>query len=441
MGLDVSGLVDTKQGLLSPRIYCDTEVYALEQERLFGRCWLYLGHESQIPKPGDFLNTYMGEDPVLLVRQRDNTIAAFLNQCRHRGMRICRADCGNQKAFTCSYHGWSYALDGSLIGVPHEEDGFHNELDKANWGAVRVAQVENYKGFVFATWDPTAPSFVDYLGDMAWYMDVFVDRFDNGLEIVGEAHKWVLDCNWKFAAEQFCSDMSHAEISHGSAFIALMPDDFDPSQGAMPEVGVQFSSDNGHGCGFFNEGQVLELVPGAVPARYWQEDSLAEATTRLGETRANGFKAAHFTVFPSFSFLPGIQTLRVWHPKGPDQIEVWAWIALPKDAPDEVKEQWRLGTTRTFSPGGHFEQDDGENWNEIQKVLRGHMAKQFPLNVQMGLGYEQRDVGGYPGKTNHVYCEMAARGFYQRWADLLSAESWSDVEALKQQRLAEEVTR
>jgi phenylpropionate dioxygenase-like ring-hydroxylating dioxygenase large terminal subunit len=300
---------------------------------------------------------------------------------------------------------------------------------------VQVTQVETYKGFIFGNWDPTAPSFPDYLGDFAWYFDVFADRFDNGLEMVGGMHKWVLNCNWKFAAEQFTTDMQHAEISHGSAFIAQMPDDF-PGLAAMPTDGVQFSSESGHGCGFFLEGPVMDFGPGRVPAQYWQETSLEEATRRLGKARAEGFRASHSNIFPTFSFLPGFQTMRVWQPKGPDKMEVWAWIAVPKDAPDEVKEAWRIGMVRTFSPGGLFEQDDGENWLEIQKVMRGRMARKYPLNVQMGLGHERLDDPEFPGKTNTCYSEMAARGMYQRWLDMMTCESWSEIEGLKEKRLA-----
>ena len=134
MATDVKGLVDADRGLVSRRIFYEDEIYEQELENIFARCWLFLCHESQVPNPGDFLTTYMGEDPVLVWRDSRGEVNAYLNQCRHRGNRLCRADAGNASAFTCAYHGWAYGNDGKLLAVPSMSDGYFGELETERWG-------------------------------------------------------------------------------------------------------------------------------------------------------------------------------------------------------------------------------------------------------------------------------------------------------------------
>src|SRR6201997_4663671 len=215
------GLVDISKGQISREIFVNDEIYAEEQERVFARAWLFVGHESQIPNPGDFFVSCMGEESVLLCRDRAGAVHLFLNSCRHRGMKVCRYDEGNTAVFTCPYHGWSYGTDGKLVGVPYFREAYHSKLDRSQWGLVEVAQLTNYKGAIWATWDPAAPSFTEYLGDFRHYLNQTFDGWDGsdgGTEILGGIQKWRVPCNWKFPAENFSGDSYH-NISHRSVDI------------------------------------------------------------------------------------------------------------------------------------------------------------------------------------------------------------------------------
>ena len=189
MATDITHLVDVENGLISRRIFIEPAIYEQELEQIFARCWLFLCHESQIPQPGDFFSTSMGEDPVLVTRDSQGQVHAFLNVCRHRGNRLCRADSGNAASFTCAYHGWTYRNDGSLAGVPYLKEAYHGELDREQWGLVPVAQLDQHKGLWFATFDAGAPPLREYLGEMALYLDSFFDRRKGGVELIGGIHK------------------------------------------------------------------------------------------------------------------------------------------------------------------------------------------------------------------------------------------------------------
>ncbi|MCY4499683.1 MAG: Rieske 2Fe-2S domain-containing protein, partial [Rhodospirillaceae bacterium] len=120
----IHDLVRVDDGLISRRIFVDPDIYRIELENIFAKCWLFLAHESQIPSPGDYTTNYMGEDPVLIWRGLDGKVRAFLNSCRHRGMRVCRTDAGNARQFACPFHGWTYGSNGELKTVPSLEDSY-----------------------------------------------------------------------------------------------------------------------------------------------------------------------------------------------------------------------------------------------------------------------------------------------------------------------------
>jgi ethylbenzene dioxygenase alpha subunit len=425
---DVLRLPGLRDGWLDRRVFTDPGVYQLELERIFARCWLFIAHESQLPKAGSFLTTWMGEDHVIVVRQRDGGVNAFLNSCPHRGNRVCKAEAGHARGFVCNYHGWSFGLDGDLTGM-HEASVYDAEpgFDRSRLGLTPVAQIASYKGLIFATFDPAAPSIQDYLGDFTYYLDVILDNDPAGTEFVGGSIRSELGCNWKIAAENFAGDALHAGWTHASGAEAMLGQSV-PQLGHPDAVSYHVNT-NGH-CWEFN----LDAVGNAATfgdrlvMRYLRahHDQFRE---RLGETRARMVGSiSSVNVFPNFSFLPGQNTFRTWQPKGPDRTDLHTWVLVNKSAPDEVKEAWRKGAMMTFSPAGLFEMDDGENWEAATRANRGVVTRRQPLHYGLGLGsrIDHPELPGnvYQGQIN----DANQRAFYQRWSDLIQAATWDELD-------------
>ena len=422
MVAEMHGLVDSERGLVSRRIFIEPDIYQQELERIFARCWLFLCHDSQIPNPGDYFTTYMGEDPVLVMRDSGGAINAFLNVCRHRGNRLCRADFGNAATITCAYHGWTFANNGKLVAVPNLQDAYFGELDLDQWNLIPVAQLDSCRGMIFATFDPDAPSLREYLGEMAWYLDSFFDRREGGVEVVGGVHKWVVPCNWKLPAENFGGDAYHVSWSHLSAIRAGFAGDFRLRNNTG---GTLISPGGGHCVITLGGGSIAEAPDPELLA--YEQETRPETVNRLGP-RAEQVSPIVATVFPNLSIIRSTShSFRVWHPKGPGEIEIWAWIFVDKAAPPEVKDALRINGLRGFGPSGTFEQDDMDNWQECTHTSRGVVSRRFDLNMQMGLGHEQYrpDLGGWA--SDYRLSESNHRQFYRRWSELIAADTWADL--------------
>ncbi|MCI0902787.1 MAG: aromatic ring-hydroxylating dioxygenase subunit alpha [Chloroflexi bacterium] len=416
---DLEKLVDADAGLISPRIFADREIYEQELEQIFARCWLFLCHESQIPSPGDFLTTYMGEDSVLVSRDAAGKVHAFLNVCRHRGNRLCRADKGNAASFICSYHGWGYSADGRLIGVPNAKDAYYDELDQNKWGLIPVAQLDSYKGLVFATFDASAPPLLEYLGETAWYLDAFIDRREGGSEVIGGIVKWVVPCNWKMPAENFGGDGYHVAWTHLSAIKSGFAGNF---RTAESRVGSVLSTGNGHCIMTIGPDEVAD--PPVAEILEYEEQIKSEVRSRLGPRSAIVNPMAG-TIFPNFSLLrTSGRTFRTWHPKGPDKIEIWTYLYVDKAAPDSVKEAVRLAGVQGFGPSGVFEQDDMDNWAECSKAGRGTVTRRMMLNYQMGLNHEGFNDELQAWTSEHRFSDSNHRQFYRRWSQLMAGDAW-----------------
>jgi 3-phenylpropionate/trans-cinnamate dioxygenase alpha subunit len=421
-------LIDVTNGRQKKRIFWDEELYRLELERVFARSWIFLAHESAIPKPGDFFTTYMGEDAVLVARTQSGEIKAFVNSCTHRGNQVCNAESGNTRSFTCSYHGWSYGLDGSLQGVPLEREAYHNQLDKSQLGMRPVAQVDIFAGFIFGCFDPQAPPLREYLGDMAWYMETFTAR--GGAELLGPPLKSVLHCNWKIAAENFVGDSYHVGWTHAAA-LKVTGGELAAIIGntALPEdIGVQIALPHGHGFTVFWD-SAASLHRGNAYADFIKERT-PEVVAKLGEIRGK-FYRSHWSanLFPNCSFLYGTNIWKVWQPRGPHECEVWSWTLVEKDMPAELKRNIQKEALRTFGIAGTFESDDAQNLWGCTETARGVIGDRGSIQGVMGMDREgpNRDL---PGTINgSPVSETSVRGFYKFYSEMVQAPGWDELES------------
>src|SRR5262249_52602672 len=173
---------------------------------------------------GDYVASYMAEDPVIVQRGRDGKIRVYLNRCRHRGNLLCVHDRGNTRSFVCSYHAWTYT-DGHLTGVPRSRDFYRGEIDHSKLGLIE-AKVQVYGGLIFACWDANVMSLDDYLGDARWWLDHFLLREElGGLEVLPGQQRYIVPVNWKLPAENFGGDYFHFAATHGSVVSALAETD------------------------------------------------------------------------------------------------------------------------------------------------------------------------------------------------------------------------
>ncbi|HTX63751.1 MAG TPA: Rieske (2Fe-2S) protein, partial [Acidimicrobiales bacterium] len=157
---------DTDAGIFRVHrsVYRDERIFDRERERIWGRAWLYLGHASEVPRPGDFKLRTIGGRELIFLRDVHGKVRAFLNACPHRGTAVCREPEGNAKRLRCFYHAWTFDTEGRLVSLPSPEaypgtDEFRDRL-----GLRPVARLEVLHDFVFICFAPSGPDLAAYLG-------------------------------------------------------------------------------------------------------------------------------------------------------------------------------------------------------------------------------------------------------------------------------------
>ncbi|MBY4128196.1 aromatic ring-hydroxylating dioxygenase subunit alpha [Rhodococcus fascians] len=415
------------EGRFPARAFNDRSVYDLEQKRLFSRAWCFLAHESEIPSAGDYVTRFIGNNSIIVARGEDGTIHANLNMCRHRGNVMCKSEMGNSSHFRCSFHGWTYKNTGQLIGVPYMKEGYEGRLKRKDWAMVPV-RIDTYEGLIFGTLDPESESLGDYLGDFRFYLDLYLKHGEQGCEVHGPPDHWLANTDWKICAENFAGDGYHTPVAHQWGFHL----GYFPSSGSTHSQGWAASvPGRGHGVG-------LGHSPNFPPFGGFPTELAEEMKSVFSEEQTEVFskvRTAVGTVFPNLSFLmqpfslvpgePGVRfvTMRLYHPVGPGQMEMYSWCLVPKGASKEYKDAAYRAYTLAFGQAGTFEQDDFENWAKVTRSAASTMVADVDFPYSMGMDSDPDPDFAGPGHVVTPYVnDTNFRNLWSRWGDYLADE-------------------
>jgi phenylpropionate dioxygenase-like ring-hydroxylating dioxygenase large terminal subunit len=364
------------------RVYTDPRIFALEMDRIFGRAWVYVAHETELPRPNDFKTTHIGRQPVVITRDADGRLHALYNRCRHRASTVCHQETGNAVHLRCSYHGWTYNTRGDLVGVPFRE-GYDAAFDPREHGLVPVPRFANYRGFLFASVAPDGPTLEEQLGNARPYVDRIAAQGPQGIEATAGVQKYGYDANWKLQLENTV-DNYHVSFIH-KTFTDLLAQRAG-KRGEWHE-GVQRDLGNGHGT--------LEFA--------------------AQEGAATGGLPFNMVVFPNLAFVG--THIRVVRPIAVDRTEVALYPTLIVGAPSETNARRLRVHEESFGPGGFVGPDDAEV--AMVRVQEGLQAKPADwVLLARGLHREKLDERGV--RTCHITDEAGQRALYRQWKRLMA---------------------
>jgi anthranilate 1,2-dioxygenase large subunit len=388
------------------RVYTDPQQYAIEQETIFkGESWSYLCLSGEIPNPGDWVATTVGEVAVIVTRDETGAINAFVNRCAHRGNLLCLRNKGHDREITCIYHGWSYDLTGQLTGVAFEkgvkrQGGMAPEFHKEEHHLQRL-RVEELCGLVFGTFSDTVAGLQSYLGP------VVVGGLKRVLDgrpthIIGRSTQ-ILPNNWKLYFENV-KDTYHASILH--SFLTT----FRINRLSMPGS-INISEDGGH---HFSQ---AKLDYAAEDADYKAAQLRADTDLRLEDNSViesvdefgDQVSVQILTAFPNMVLQQVRNTIavRVIRPRGVDKTEL-DWVHLGFDSDDAVMRERRLRQGNLIGAAGYISMEDGCVGGFVQRALKDN---------DDGEGIVM--MGGHEAESqNFRASEAAIRGFWKKYRAL-----------------------
>lgn len=425
---DVGALV--QEDRVHRDLYLSSRIFALEQQRLFARTWQYLGHESQIPGPGDYHAADVAGQPLLMVRHEDGSVQVLMNRCAHKGAKLVARGSGRAGRFLrCPYHGWAYDTDGSIRAIPLRSgyDGTRLQECEAARGLTRVASAA-YRGFVFVQLNPAGPPFEAYFGPALAALDNLADRSpDGGLEVAGACLRSVMRCNWKMYLENV-NDTMHPVTTHQSASEAAQAVWDLQAPGTPKPMSMEQMLPFGSGYDFFERmgGRVFangHSILGTQASIHTGYGALADYETALerahGSRRARevlAFSPQNTILFPSIAVKSSPQTLRVIRPLAADRTLVEVWVLRARGAPALLQRRTAMYNRLVFSPMSVVAHDDVHVFETMQRALSA------PGNEWVSLHRGRRgpeteaaaDVGGTD--------ERLMRNQYRAWAAFMAMQ-------------------
>lgn len=415
-------------------IYTDPAIFRLEMANVFGAVWVYLAHESQVPRNDDFVTAHLGLRPIIVTRDGEGRLRALYNRCTHRGATVCRLERGSAKAFQCPYHGWTYLNSGRLSGVPWP-DGYACDFRDGRFNLAQVPRVESYRGLIFGTLNPDAPDLREYLGPVRQPIDEWLDRHPGGRVEVREANRIKYRGNWKLAYDNSC-DGYHVVFSHRSLLEMenRLKDEHEKGMSfykSRPDEAPMYMAYFGNGHHFKDKRPNVPKHPGALwaieGAHPGMEHFADKIRRRLGDRAPRALDLAssepvNINVFPNLLILGN--HIQVIQPRAVDETDLtWYGTAVVDEAGelggavDDVN-ALRLRTQESFPNFG--EVDDAANFEEIQRGLAALEDEWVYMHRGLGIpGRVKTDARGVI--TAPATDEAFMREYIGQWKRLMQA--------------------